>query len=247
MKVIDFNEEEQLIKKDIERARANMKDVEDLSDFGSTKEKKTPEKKTSDSKKKMKKEEEEEPLTSKAIIKEVISVILNVLICFLVVFLITQFVGQRTVVSGRSMEDTLQDRDNLIVDKISYRFHDPNRFDVIIFPHDESGIGGEEKDTFYIKRVIGLPGETVRIDGSGNIYINDILLEETYGTEVMANPGMASNEMILGPDEYFVLGDNRNNSTDSRMIGPINRDIIVGKAWLRVYPFKSFGLVDNIE
>ena len=63
----------------------------------------------------------------------------------------------------------------------------------------------------------------------------------------MANPGNASNEMILGPDEYFVLGDNRNNSTDSRMIGPINRDIIVGKAWLRVYPFKSFGLVDNIE
>ena len=75
MKVIDFNEEEQLIKKDIERARANMKDVEDLSDFGSTKEKKTPEKKPSDSKKKMKKDEEEEPLTSKAIIKEVISVI----------------------------------------------------------------------------------------------------------------------------------------------------------------------------
>lgn len=246
MKVIDFNEEEQLIKKDIERARANMKDVEDLSDFDSKTEKKTPAKKASDSKKKKNNEEEEEPLTKKAIIKEVISVILNVLICFLVVFLITQFVGQRTVVSGRSMEDTLQDRDNLIVDKISYRFHDPNRFDVIIFPHDEAGIGGEDEDTFYIKRVIGLPGETVRIDGSGNIYINDILLEENFGTEVMTNPG-TYNEMILGPDEYFVLGDNRNNSTDSRMIGPINREIIVGKAWLRVYPFNSFGLVDNIE
>ena len=246
MKVIDFNEEEQLIKKDIERARANMKDVEDLSDFDSKTESKTPAKKASDSKKKKDKAEEEEPLTKKAIIKEVISVILNVLICFLVVFLITQFVGQRTVVSGRSMEDTLQDRDNLIVDKISYRFHDPNRFDVIIFPHDEAGIGGEDEDTFYIKRVIGLPGETVRIDGSGNIYINDILLEENFGTEVMTNPGIY-NEMILGPDEYFVLGDNRNNSTDSRMIGPINREIIVGKAWLRVYPFNSFGLVDNIE
>lgn len=244
MKVIDFNEEEQQIKKDIEKARANMKDVEDLSDFDSKKQTK-PEKKKSSSPKKNKKDNEDVPLTKKEIVKEVISVILNVLICFLVVFLITRFVGQRTVVSGSSMEDTLHNNDNLIVDKISYRFHDPNRFDVVIFPHDEEGLGGE--DTYYIKRVIGLPGELVKIDGSGNIYINGNILEENYGTEVMANPGIASSEILLGPDEYFVLGDNRNNSTDSRIIGPISRDIIVGRAWLRVYPFNSFSLVEDIE
>jgi len=92
-----------------------------------------------------------------------------------------------------------------------------------------------------------LPGETVYIDGSGNIYINGEILEENYGTETILNAGNASTEIILKNDEYFVLGDNRNNSTDSRMIGCIKRDDIVGKAWLRVYPFNSFGLVDNIE
>ncbi len=226
MKVIDFNEEEMQIKRDIEKARANAKEIEDLSDFES---------------KKSKDLDDVEEITKKSIAKEVISVIINVLICFAVVFLITHFVGQRTVVSGKSMEDTLSNGDNLIVDKISYRIHDPERFDVIVFPYKE------EEDTYYIKRIIGLPGETVYIDGSGNIYINGELLEENYGTETILNAGNASTEIILKNDEYFVLGDNRNNSTDSRMIGCIKHDDIVGKAWLRVYPFNSFGLVDNIE
>lgn len=220
MNVIDFNEEEQ-IKKDIERARANVANTEA--------EETEP--------------EEEVTLTKSAIVKEILSVIINVAICFLVVFVITQFIGQRTVVSGSSMEDTLTDGDNLIVDKISYRLHDPERFDVVVFPYMY------EEDTYYIKRIIGLPGETVRIDGSGNIYVNDERLFEAYGTEVILNAGLASTEVFLGPDEYFVLGDNRNNSTDSRFeaVGNIKGDNIVGKAWLRVYPFSDFGLVDNIE
>ena len=141
------------------------------------------------------------------------------------------------------MEDTLSDGDNLIVDKISYRLHDPERFDVVVFPYQY------EEDTYYIKRIIGLPGEIVYIDGSGNIYINDVLLEEGYGTETILNAGLASSVIILGADEYFVLGDNRNNSTDSRFeaVGNIKGDDIVGKAWLRVYPFADFGLVDNID
>lgn len=232
MKVIDFNEEEELIKKDIERARQNMKDVEDLSDFDSKS--KTEKKKD---------EDDDEPLTKQAVIKEVISVILNVIICFVLVFLITHFVGQRTVVSGSSMEDTLSDGDNLIVDKISYRFHDPERFDVVVFPPKN------EVDTFYIKRVIGLPGEVVRIDSAGTIYINGEAITENYGTETILNAGLAGSEILLGPDEYFVLGDNRNNSTDSRFdaVGNIKGDEIVGRAWLRVYPFNEFGLVENIE
>ena len=226
MKVIDFNQEEEQIKKDIERARQNMKDVEDLSDFDP------------------KKDSDEEAEASKdSLGKEVISVILNVLICFVVVFLITHFVGQRTVVSGSSMEDTLSDKDNLIVDKISYRLHDPERFDVVVFPPKY------EEDTYYIKRIIGLPGEVVRIDSAGTIYINGEVLTESYGTETILNAGLAENEILQGPDEYFVLGDNRNNSTDSRFesVGNVEGDDIVGKAWLRVYPFSDFGLVDNIE
>ena len=229
MSIIDFNDEEQ-IKRDIEKARAN---VDSSASMSRTNAKAVIESDTS----------EDESMTKSDIVKEIISVVINVLICFAVVFVITQFIGQRTVVSGSSMEDTLTDGDNLIVDKISYRFHDPERFDVVVFPYKY------EEDTYYIKRIIGLPGEDVYIDGSGNIYINGELLNETYGTEIILNSGIASSTVHLGTDEYFVLGDNRNNSTDSRFeaVGNIKGDDIVGKAWLRVYPFNDFGLVDNIE
>ena len=231
MKVIDFNEEEIQIKKDIERARQNMKDIEDLSNFDEK------------PKKKDNNKDEDEPLTKESVAKEIISVIINVLVCFAIVFLITHFVGQRTVVSGSSMEDTLSDGDNLIVDKISYRFNDPERYDVVVFPPKY------EEDTYYIKRIIGLPGEVVRIDSEGVIYINGEALDEQYGTETILNAGLASSEILLGPNEYFVLGDNRNNSTDSRFeaVGNISGDDIVGRAWLRVYPFNEFGFVENIE
>ena len=230
MNIVDFNDEEQ-IKKDIEQARKKV-------DASPSKEKPAPK-----AQKPEPDAEKEEEVTKETIVKEVTSVILNVLICFVVVFLITQFVGQRTVVSGSSMEDTLSDGDNLVVDKVSYRFRDPERYDVIVFPYQY------EEDTFYIKRIIGLPGETVRIDGSGNIFIINTMLKEYYGTETILNAGLASSEVTLGEDEYFVLGDNRNNSTDSRFdaVGNIKGDNIVGRAWLRVYPFNEFGLVHNIE
>lgn len=187
--------------------------------------------------------EVEEELTGKMIIREIISIVINVAICFLLVFLITHFVGQRTVVSGSSMEDTLSNGDNLIVDRISYRFSDPKRFDVIVFPYLY------EEDTYYIKRIIGLPGETVNIDADGNIYINGEILRENYGTEVISNAGLAMDEITLGTDEYFVLGDNRNNSTDSRFeaVGNIKGSNIVGRAWVRIYPFNEICFVSNLE
>ena len=165
------------------------------------------------------------------------SLYLLVILC--AVYLLIHYVGQRTQVQGSSMEPMLTNGDNLIVDKISYRFRDPERFDIIVFPFQY------EDNVFYIKRIIGLPGETVMIDALGNIYINGELLSESYGKEAIKDPGMAANSIYLGSDEYFVLGDNRNNSSDSRdpSVGLIKRDQIIGRAWLRIFPFDKIGFV----
>ncbi len=149
------------------------------------------------------------------------------------------FVGQRTEVSGSSMEPTLQNGDNLIVDKLSYRFREPERFEIIVFPFQH------EDNTYYIKRIIGLPGERVRIDENGNIYINEELLEEHYGREVILNPGTAFEGITLKEDEYFVLGDNRNNSSDSRspQVGNIHKNRIIGRALVRIFPFDKITML----
>lgn len=173
--------------------------------------------------------------------KEILSFVIYFAVVIVAMFLIIHYVGQRTEVSGSSMENTLSDGDNLIVDKISYRFHEPERFDIIIFPYQY------EADTYYIKRIIGMPGEKVRIDDAGNIYINSEILKESYGREIILDPGIAKDEIILGEDEYFVLGDNRNNSSDSRdpSVGIIHKEDIIGRAWLRIYPFDDFGFIKH--
>ncbi|MCR5545696.1 MAG: signal peptidase I [Lachnospiraceae bacterium] len=180
-----------------------------------------------------------EKVESKA--KEFVSMLFYIAIVFLITFLILHFVGQRTEVSGSSMEATLSDGDNLIMDKLTYQFTDPKRFDIVIFPVDD--------ETYYIKRVIGLPGETVNIDLNGNIYINGTLLEEDYGLATIQDPGRAIEPITLGEDEYFVLGDNRNASLDSRYeeVGNIERDRIVGRAWLRIYPFNEITFLKNYK
>jgi len=177
----------------------------------------------------------------KAILKDILGISLYLLAILVLTFLVIQFVGQRTVVQGESMENTLMDGDNLIVDKLTYRFHEPKRFDVIVFPYQQG------KNTYYIKRVIGLPGDSVYIDEVGEIYINDEKLMEGYGKEIILDPGMAGDTMYLGADEYFVLGDNRNASADSRdpSVGVIKREHITGRAWLRIYPFDSIGFIKH--
>ena len=185
----------------------------------------------------VKKDKKEE----KNVVKEIVGMILYVVAVFAVCFFIITYVGQRTKVEGSSMEPTLSNGDNLIVDKISYRFRNPERFDIIIFPYKY------EKNTFFIKRIIGMPGETVWINNSGEIYINGVLLSENYGLETIKYAGLASTPITLGKDEYFVMGDNRNDSTDSRfdVVGPIKRKEIVGRAWVRIYPFNKFGVVKH--
>lgn len=172
--------------------------------------------------------------------REMLGFLIYVAVVVGITFCIITFVGQRTYVSGSSMENTLSHGDNLIVDKLSYRFRDPERFDIIVFPFRYAA------KTYYIKRIIGLPGETVQIQ-DGDIYIDGEILNESYGREVMKNAGLAADPITLGEDEYFVLGDNRNDSTDSRdpSVGVIHRDEIIGRAWVRIWPLSEIGVLKH--
>ena len=181
--------------------------------------------------------EEEQP---KSPLREALGMVVYMGIVLGVTFLIITYVGQRTHVSGDSMNNTLNDGDHLIVDKITYRMREPVRYDIIVFPFRY------KENTFYIKRIIGLPGETVQIAG-GEIYIDGEILKESYGREVIKDPGIAESPIELGEDEYFVLGDNRNESSDSRdpSVGKIRREEIVGRAWLRIWPLNKFGILKH--
>ena len=156
-------------------------------------------------------------------------------------YLIITFVGQRTRVSGSSMETTLSNGDNLIVDKLTYHFKEPKRYDIIVFPYKY------EENTYYIKRIIGLPGETVQVI-DGYTYINgEQLVGDIYGAEVMEAAGIAAEPITLGEDEFFVLGDNRNHSSDSRdpSVGILKRKDLMGRAWIRIYPFDKMGVIKH--
>lgn len=200
-------------------------------------------------------DKEKKPL-SKRILSGGMELMLYVVIALVCIFVIPKYVVQRTEVSGPSMESTLHDKDSILVEKLSYRFGEPKRFDVVIFYHffdDEFAEAGEKivhdkKDEdsydFYVKRIIGLPGETVQIVGE-TIYINGEPLEENYGKDPITYEGVAEEPIKLGKDEYFVLGDNREVSQDSRYeeVGNVKKELIVGKAWLRVYPFNKIGFL----
>lgn len=174
----------------------------------------------------------------KGILRELLEWIVFLLIIIGATYLIITYVGQRTKVSGQSMETTLHDGDNLIVDKISYRFREPERFEIIVFPYQH------KENTYYIKRIIGLPGETVQVK-EGCVYIDGEPLNEHYGNEMMENAGLAEEPVTLGEGEYFVLGDNRNHSSDSRdpSVGILHREDLLGRAWIRIWPLNKFGVI----
>lgn len=178
------------------------------------------------------------------IFKEILEMGIYFIVVVIIFLLLQYFVGQHIEVNGSSMENTLSHKDHLILEKVSYRFGDPTRFDIVVFRPYET----EEEDTYYIKRVMGLPGEKIQVI-EGQIYINDEVLQEDYGTEVINDFrfGIAKEEIVLEKDEYFLIGDNRNNSTDSRdeSIGPVKRDAIIGRAWVRVWPLSKFEILDH--
>lgn len=173
---------------------------------------------------------------------KILSFLIYLIIIVIIALLIVNFVGQRTIVSGSSMESTLSNGDNLIIDKLTYHFRSPSRFEIVVFPDPE------QPSVYFIKRIIGLPGETVQIGQDGTIYIDGKVLHENYGKETIQDPGLAAEPIKLGKDEYFVMGDNRNNSLDSRFsaVGTIHRKEFIGRALCRFYPFnKMRGLLPD--
>ena len=162
----------------------------------------------------------------------------EVVVLAVILYFGISFAVQAVHVEGLSMYATLDDNDYLIANKIDYRLHPPQRGDIVILrpPTNNS--------TDFIKRIIGLPGERVLIR-SGYVYINGHKLDEPYLPEAWVNdanwPDNGSQGQVMGPNEYFVMGDNRNRSQDSRFFGPITRDRIDGKAWFRIWPLDHFG------
>ena len=171
--------------------------------------------------------------------KKVVGYSIYILIILALALAVKILVFQRTVVEGGSMESTLQDGDSLLVEKLSYRFSDPERFDIVVFPYTG------EKGVYFVKRIIGLPGETVEIR-EGVLLIDSKVLPYRYNRDKIMNAGLVSTEITLHENEYFVMGDNRNHSMDSRdiSVGNIHKKDILGKAFVRIYPFSKFGGVE---
>lgn len=161
------------------------------------------------------------------------------LIALAIVVPIRVFIAQPFIVSGASMDPTFKDKQYLIVDELSYHLGDPVRGDVAIFKFPKN------PKQYFIKRVIGLPGETVLINSQGEVIIKDkdgkiaLTMNEPY----VMHPKDDSVERTLKDGEYFMMGDNRAGSFDSRAWGPVNRDLIVGRAFLRLFPVTAIDVL----
>ena len=183
-------------------------------------------------------EDEDEGESSRFSFGDFMYIVGCVVVAIALAFVVTHYVGHHTRVDGSSMNNTLKNGDYLVIEKVSYYLHDPERYDIIVFPFTD--------EVNYIKRIIGLPGETVQIK-DGKVFINgNELSDDVYGNELINDPGLAANPVSLGANEYFVLGDNRNSSIDSRkpVVGNIDGKKIDGKAVFRIYPFAAFGGVE---
>ncbi len=164
------------------------------------------------------------------LLKDVMELLVGGAVAVFLAFVLVFSIGMRTSVIGDSMEPSLHNGQEILMNRILYRISMPKRGDVIVFLPN-----GNQNTHFYVKRVVGLPGETVQIR-EGNVYIDGVLLAENELFDKIADPGIAQSELLLGSDEFFVLGDNRNSSEDSRSgkIGAVKKDSIIGKAWFHM-------------
>ncbi len=193
-----------------------------------------------------KQEKNKEILSKKQItnqFKDFIWETVKVIVISLVIILpIRYFLIQPFYVKGASMEPNFYEHEYLIVNEITYRLNNPQRGEVIVFKYPK------DPSQYFIKRIIGLPGETVKIDQGKVIIINKnnpqgiVLNEENYLPNVFTQGNLSVN---LDNDEYFVMGDNRSASLDSRIFGPIKRSAIVGRTWIRGWPFNRIALFNK--
>ncbi len=161
-----------------------------------------------------------------ALLKEIAQVVVPAVVLAVIIHM---FLAQATVVYGQSMQPNLQPAERLVIEKVSYYIHEPQRGDIVVLDMPQMG-------DLLIKRVIGLPGEKVEIR-RGIVRINDETIDQSF---VLIPGGTTYGPVTLDSDSYFVMGDNRNNSNDSRSFGPIQRSEITGKAWLRYWPLNRF-------
>ena len=176
--------------------------------------------------------QEEEKNLLRRIMDWAVDIILVIAFAWFVVFMF----GTEVKISGNSMTPGLENGDQVLINRMAADIYAPWRFDVVAFKRDDERIN--------VKRVIGLPGETVQIIG-GFVYINGELLEAEHGLNQVSLAGVAENPIKLGNDEYFLLGDNRDSSEDSRFlnIGNVKREQILGKVWIRIFPIVKIGLI----
>lgn len=167
---------------------------------------------------------------SPAVVKEISSWIFLFVLAVIIAFIVVNSVGTKTSVIGSSMEPSLYNGEKVLINKVAYMVSNPKRGDVIVFLPN-----GNQNTHYYIKRVIGLPGETITFS-EGKILVDGVYYDDEDAYDIMEDGGIAENGITLGDDEYFVLGDNRNNSEDSRSanIGPVSKSEIIGKAWFQL-------------
>lgn len=175
----------------------------------------------------------------KSAVKSVLGWAFQIIVVILIAYVLVFFFGQTRTNIGQSMDVTLSGGDTVLLNELTYKLKNPARGDIIAFKPN-----GSDSTHSYIKRVIGLPGETVQIK-NGMIYINGELYLEKTDYPAMTDAGLAEEMITLGTSEYFVLGDNRNNSEDSRFadIGNVNLSDIEGKVWFVISPLSHFGFV----
>lgn len=173
----------------------------------------------------------------------ILSWVLEVVVAIVLAYIITNVVLERSAVLGDSMSPTLNDKESIVINRMIYKFSDPERGDVIVIKQNS-----REHDFYDVKRVIGLPGDNIQIK-DGEVYVNGELYKEIVNCEKMLIAGLAKENIQLEENEYFVLGDNRNNSEDSRFanIGMIIRENIIGKAWLRLSPFGIVSTLNQVK